>query len=313
MELIRGLHNLRPEHRGSVVTVGAFDGIHRGHLGVLEQLRRCGEELALPTTAVVFEPLPREYFQPLEAPPRITNLRERLQALAATGIDRVLVMVFNEALQAWSADDFIERVFVGGLGARHIVLGDDFRFGNAREGDFSYAQAAAQRHGYSVEKMDTVLIDGERVSSTRLRAALMAGDFVEAERLLGRPYTMTGRVEYGRQLGRTLDTPTANVRLDRIRSPLAGVFTVRVSGAGLDNVDGVANVGTRPTVDDSLTASLEVHLLDRKVDLYGRRLTVTFLHKLRDEQKFDSLEALKDNIQLDKTHARAWHKAHPAI
>ena len=311
MELIRGLHNLRPRHRGCAVTVGAFDGIHRGHLTVLEHLKVHARELSLPSTVIVFEPLPREYFAPLEAPPRITNFRERLKALADTGVDRVLVLSFNEELRAMSADEFIRRVFVEGLGARYIVLGDDFRFGNSREGDYDYALAQAEHYGYEVQRTDTLAVDGERVSSTRLRRVLAEGEFAEAQALLGRPFTMTGRVEHGRKLGRELGAPTANIRIGRIRSPLSGVYAVRVDGAGLDAADGVANVGTRPTVGDSLLATLEVHLLDRQCDLYGQRLTVRFLHKLRDEKKYDSLDALKLGIATDIKNAGQWLAEHP--
>lgn len=311
MELIRGLHNLRPRHRGCAVTVGAFDGVHRGHQAVLAHLKAKAEALSVPTTVIVFEPLPREYLSPLQAPPRITNLRERLQALEGTGVDRVLVLKFDDHLRSMSADEFIERVFVDGLGARYIALGDDFRFGNSREGDFEYARAKADHYGYEVQRTDTFEVEAERVSSTRLREVLELGEFGLAARLLGRPFTMTGRVEHGRKLGRELGAPTANIRIGRIRSPLAGVYAVRVDGPGLHAADAVANVGTRPTVDDSLKATLEVHLLDRQCDLYGERLTVRFLHKLRDEKKYDSLDALQAGIANDIANARHWLAEHP--
>jgi len=279
---------------------------------VLEHLGARARELGLPSTVIVFEPLPREYFRPLEAPPRITNFRERLQALDDAGVDRVLVLKFNEELRAMSAEDFIRRVFVEGLGARYIALGDDFRFGNSREGDFDYARAAAARYGYRVERTDTLTLAGERVSSTRVREALMAGDFALAAQLLGRWFTMTGRVEHGRKLGRELNAPTANIRIGRIRSPLSGVYAVRVDGAGLEQAPGVANVGVRPTVNDGVRANLEVHLLGQAVDLYGQRLTVRFLHKLREEKKFESLDALKAGIAADIEQAGQWLAAHPA-
>lgn len=310
MELIRGLHNLREEHRGCAVTVGAFDGIHRGHQGVLAHLKAKAADLGLPSTVIVFEPLPREYFRPLEAPPRITNFRERLTFLAETGIDRVLVLKFDESLRAMTAEQFIRRVFVDGLGAQYIALGDDFRFGNSREGDFEYAQAMSEKFGYEVQPTGTIELAGERVSSTRIREALAAGHFEESALLLGRPYTMTGRVEHGKKLGRELGSPTANIRIGRIRSPLAGVYVVLASGAGLDAAPGVANVGTRPTVADSLRANLEVHVLDHTGDFYGQRLTVEFLCKLREEKKYDSLEALKAGIAGDIDQARAWLAEH---
>ena len=311
MELIRGLQNLRPKHRGCAVTVGAFDGVHRGHQAVLQRLKARAFELGLPSTVIVFEPLPREFFRPQEAPPRITNFRERLSALAATGVDRVLVLPFNKKMRSMSADDFITMVFVEGLGARYIELGDDFRFGNSREGDFEYAQQFAEQYNYQVERTETVTIDGARVSSTRIREALLAGDFADVERLLGRSFTLTGRVEYGQQLGRTLGCPTANIRIERLRSPLSGVYAVRVDGPQLAGIAGVANVGTRPTVSDGTRANLEVHLIDRTENLYGKRLTVCFMHKLREEKKFDSLDALKAAIDADIHAARNWLASHP--
>jgi len=310
MELIRGLHNLREEHRGCAVTVGAFDGIHRGHQGVLAHLKSKAADLGLPSTVIVFEPLPREYFRPLEAPPRITNFRERLTFLAETGVDRVLVLKFDESLRAMTAEQFIRHVFVDGLGAQYIALGDDFRFGNSREGDFENAQAMSEKFGYEVQPTGTIELAGERVSSTRIREALAAGHFDEAALLLGRPYTMTGRVEHGKKLGRELGSPTANIRIGRIRSPLAGVYVVLASGAGLEAAPGVANVGTRPTVADSLRANLEVHVLDRTGDFYGQRLTVEFLCKLREEKKYDSLDALKAGIAGDIDQARVWLAEH---
>lgn len=306
MDLIRGLHNLRSEHRGCAVTVGAFDGIHLGHQAVLRHLSSCALARDLLSTVIVFEPLPREYFRPLEAPPRITNFRERLALLSSTGIDRVLVLKFNEELRGMSAEDFVSRVFVEGLGARYIALGDDFRFGNSREGDYDYVRRLAEKFNYEVQPTGTLEIADTRVSSTRIRTALAEGHFVEAQALLGRPFTMTGRVEHGRKLGRELGAPTANIRINRIRSPLSGVFAVRVDGPGLESAAAVANVGTRPTVDDGLKANLEVHLLDRQCDLYGQRLEVRFLHKLREEIKYESLDALKEGIAKDIDNARHW-------
>jgi len=310
MELIRGLHNLREEHRGCAVTVGAFDGIHLGHQAVLGHLKSKANDMGLPSTVIVFEPLPREYFRPLEAPPRITNFRERLTFLAGTGVDRVLVLKFDESLRAMSAEQFIRRVFVDGLGAEYIALGGGLRFGNSREGDFAFAQAMSEKFGYEVHQTSTIELSGERVSSTRIRETLAEGGFQEAALLLGRPYTMTGRVEHGKKLGRELGSPTANIRIGRIRSPLAGVYVVLATGAGLDGVPGVANVGTRPTFNDSLQANLEVHILDVDGDFYGQRLTVEFLCKLREEKKYESLEALKTGIAADVKQARAWLSEH---
>lgn len=306
MELIRGQHNLKPHHRGCAVTIGAFDGVHLGHQAVLRHLRDQAETMAIPTTVVTFEPLPREYLKPLQAPPRITTLRDKWPLLEQCQVDRVLCLPFNNALRSLSARAFVERIFVDGLGVRYLAFGDDFRFGNQREGDLEYVRALADEFGYAVAPTPTLELAGERVSSTRIRAALAAAEFQQAAALLGREFEMAGRVLHGRKLGRELGTPTANIALHRIRSPLQGVFAVRVWGGGLEAAPGVANVGVKPTVSDSLEATLEVHVLEGSPDLYGRRLTVRFLHKLREEQKFPSLEALKEGIAADKVAAREW-------
>jgi len=306
MELIRGLHNLRPRHRGCVVTLGAFDGVHHGHQAVIGHLLTKARELSLPSVVIVFEPLPREYLAPLEAPARLMSFREKFVALRELGVDRVLRIRFNERLRTMSAQQFIDDIFVAGLGVKYVVLGDDFRFGNDRQGDFEFIQSEGQRYGYAAVPTPTEKLEGERVSSTRIREVLAAGEFDLAETLLGRPYSMTGRVVYGRQLGGELGVPTANMELHRLRSPLSGVFPVLVNGAGLEDAHGVANVGVRPTVNDSIKANLEVHLLDREINLYGKRIEVTFRHKLRDEMKFESLEELKENILRDVNTTRTW-------
>lgn len=306
MELIRGLHNLRPRHRNCVATLGAFDGVHLGHQAVIRQLQARARELDLPTVVISFEPLPREYLRPLEAPARLMSFREKCVAMACLGVDRMLRVRFNEELRTMPPQAFIDRVFVEGLGVRHLVLGDDFRFGRAREGDYEMIAAQGERYGYQAETTDTFTLDGERVSSTRIRKALEEADFALAERLLSRPYSIAGKVVYGRQLGRDLGFPTANLQLHRLRAPLSGVYVVRVSGPGLDGVSGVANVGTRPTVDDSIRANLEVHLLEGRPDLYGRHIEVTFLHKLREEQRFPSVDVLREQIAADVAEAHAW-------
>ena len=310
MELIRGRHNLRPHHRGCAVTIGAFDGVHLGHQSVLTHLRQQAKSLEVPTTVVTFEPLPREYLRPLEAPPRITTLRDKWPLLAECGVDRVLCLPFNESLRQLSAREFVEEVFVSGLGVRYLAFGDDFRFGNRREGDLDYVRALADEFGYAVAPTPTMELGGDRVSSTRIRAALAEADFELAAQLLGRPFELAGRVLHGQKLGRQLDAPTANIALHRIRSPLQGVYAVRVCGGGLEEAPGVANVGVKPTIGESLEATLEVHVLEGSPDLYGERLTVRFRHKLRDEQKFPSLDALKAGIAADKANARTWLANH---
>jgi riboflavin kinase/FMN adenylyltransferase len=306
MELIRGLHNLRPAHRGCVATIGAFDGVHIGHQAVISHLLEKSAELDLPAAIIVFEPLPREYFSPVQAPARIMSFWEKCRELDALGVDRVLRIRFNEQFRRMSAQQFVDDVFVAGLGVRYVVLGDDFRFGSDRQGDYKFIQEQGKRYGYEAGPTPTRLINGERVSSTRIREALENARFSEAESLLGRPYSISGKVIYGRQLGRTIGTPTANLELRRLRAPLSGVYVVEVSGAGLEAARGVANVGVRPTVDDSIKANLEVHLLDREIGLYGQHIEVTFRHKLREEQKFGSVDELKENIARDIENTRDW-------
>ncbi len=299
MELIRGIHNLKPHHRGCVATIGAFDGIHHGHRAVLQQLLDKGKELGLPTVVIVFEPLPSEYFSPLEAPARLTSFRERFVALQDYAIDRLFRIRFTAELSRLNAETFIEKIFVKGLGVRYMVVGDDLRFGYRREGDYHLLKSAGQKEGFEVVATSTFTEKGQRVSSTRIRQALETADFKLAERLLGRPYTISGKVMVGRRLGRTLGSPTANLQLNRLKTALSGVYAVEVSGLGERLIPGVANVGTRPTVDDKIKAMLEVHLLNFDEDIYGKHINVVFRHKIREEKKFSSLEELKTNIHVD--------------
>jgi riboflavin kinase/FMN adenylyltransferase len=239
------------------------------------------------------------------------SFREKFRAMEQLGVDRLLRIRFNDQLRAMSAQQFVEQVFVAGLAVKYVVLGDDFRFGNDRQGDVQYIQQQGEIHGYDAGPTPTREWDGSRVSSTRIREALENADFERAEDMLGRPYSIAGKVIYGRQLGATIGTPTANLELRRLRAPLAGVYAVEVSGAGLEAARGVANVGVRPTVDDSIKANLEVHLLDRQIHLYGQHIEVTFRHKLRDEKKFGSLEELKTNIARDIASTRVWFDNRP--
>lgn len=308
MELIRGLQGLRPRHRGCVLSIGNFDGVHLGHQAVLGQLAEAGGKLNLPTLVVMFEPQPQEYFLGANTPPRLMRLREKLQALRRYSVDRVLVLPFNESLAHMPAAEFIERLLVQGLDARYVAVGDDFRFGHQRQGDFALLQAAGEQHGFQVVNMHSFNIDGERVSSTRIRQALAAGDMATATKFLGRSYRMTGRVARGAQRGRTIGFPTANLYLHRKVTPVQGVFAVEMFGVEGEPQPGVANVGIRPTVDGTRSL-LEVHLLNFSGDLYGRYVEVAFLKKLRDEKRFESLEALKAQIVHDAETARAYFAA----
>ncbi len=308
MQLIRGLHNLRDGHRPCVATIGNFDGVHLGHEAVIERLRERSVETGLPSTVMVFEPQPREFFQGEAAPARLSTFAEKWRRIAALGVDRVLCLQFNERLRSLSADAFIQRVLVDGIGVRHLAVGDDFRFGCDRRGDYPLLQAAGREQGFTVEATASFRVAGERVSSTRVRLALEAGDLAAAGALLGRPYSIFGRVGLGDQRGRTMGVPTANILLKRHKVPLRGVFVVRVAGATGQDLDGIANVGLRPTVD-GVRPSLEAHLFDFDAEIYGRKLEVTFLHRLREERRFGDLDSLRDQIMLDIGQARDWLSA----
>jgi riboflavin kinase/FMN adenylyltransferase len=306
MELIRDLHNIRSEHRPCVATIGAFDGVHLGHQLVIKALVEKARQAGLPSTVILFEPLPREYFRPHDAPPRLTNFAERFRLLAGLGVDRVLRIHFVDAIRQMSAEDFITRVFVDMLGVKQLIVGDDFAFGKGREGNFDTLLAMGKAHGFEVQDTATLEHEAERVSSTRIRECLLAGEFACVEQQLGRPYSLSGRVVMGQQLGRTIGAPTANIQLRRLRSPLAGVYAVEVDGIDGSRYRGVANVGTRPTIGDLSKAILEVHIFDFDGNLYGQHLSVLFRHKLREEKKFSSLEELKINIARDFAAGRAY-------
>jgi len=304
VELIRGLHNLRPRHRGCVATIGNFDGVHRGHQAVLAELNARAEALGLPSLAMIFEPQPAEYFAPERAPARLTRLREKLAAIAACGVGRVLLLHFDHRLAGMVPRRFVEELLIDRLGTRLLFVGDDFRFGRDRAGDHALLESYQARGFFELASLPTVRLGGERISSTRIRDALAAGDLALAERLLGRPYHVCGHVAHGFQRGRTIGFPTANIALRRRRSPVHGVYAVWVGGLGARPRAGVANVGNRPTVDGGDAFWLEVHLFDFDELIYGRHVDVRFVRKLRDEKKFESFEALKRQIQRDAAAAR---------
>ncbi|MCG6870001.1 MAG: bifunctional riboflavin kinase/FAD synthetase [Gammaproteobacteria bacterium] len=305
MELIRGLHNLRPRHRGCVATIGNFDGVHLGHQTVLGQLANKGAERGLPTQVIVFEPLPREFFAGAKSPARLTRFREKVLALRRFSVDRLLCMRFDRGLANMAPDEFVRRILVDGLGVNYLVVGDDFRYGRERGGDFGSLEQAGRRYGFDVAHMHTFEIDGNRVSSTRIRKALEVGDLSAAEMLLGRPYRMSGKVTHGDKRGRTIGFPTANIQLARQVSPVIGVYAVEMYGLDREPLPGVANVGRRPTVG-GVEQRLEVHLFDFDRDIYQRHVDVEFQHKLRDEKRFDSVEALIRQIEVDVEAARSY-------
>jgi riboflavin kinase/FMN adenylyltransferase len=310
MELIRGLYNLRGDHHDCVATIGNFDGFHLGHQAVIEQCSQKSIELGLPVTLITFEPQPREYFHPQSAPARLTRLREKIQVLRGYGVGRLLCLPFNAHLAGLDPETFIREILVDGVGVKYLVVGDDFRFGKDRAGTFSLLQQAGVRHGFEVASMHTFCMGDDRVSSTRVREALECGDLVTAQSLLGRPYAMSGRVAHGDKRGRTIGFPTANVFLHRTASPVAGVFAVVMDGVDTAPVAGVANVGSRPTVGGT-RALLEVHLFDFDRDIYGRHVQVSFLKKIRDERRFESFEALQQQIRLDAGEAKDFFRSTP--
>ena len=310
LELIRGLHNIKPQHRGCVVTIGTFDGIHHGHQILIAHLCAKSAELQLPSLLVTFEPTPREFFRGAEVPARLTRFREKFTLLEQMELNRILCIPFNERTRNISADEVIESFLVDMLGVKYIVVGDDFRFGNKAEGDYTMLKAAGDKFNFGVSHMGTLLFDHERVSSTRIRQALDVGDFPLAEKLLGRPYFMMGPVVMGQKLGAKLGTPTANIRLQRYRSAVEGVFAVTIEG--LDRTyEGSAYVGTRPTVDGK-EPLLEVHIFDFEGDIYGERLKVNFHCKFRRDVKFSSLDELNAQIRIDLDNARTWFEEHRA-
>jgi riboflavin kinase/FMN adenylyltransferase len=304
VELIRGLHNLRPRHRGCAVSIGNFDGVHRGHQAIVARLREHAARLGLPARVVLFEPQPVEFFRPQADEPRLMRLREKLAALAGLDVDGVLCLRFDRRLADMPREVFVERLLVQGLGARQLVVGPDFRFGHRRLGDLDFLAEAGAAAGFGVEVVPPLQVDGERVSSTAVRQHLSAGDLPGAARLLGRPYTLHGRVSHGDARGRTIGFPTLNLPLHRKAVSLRGVFAVRVAGLGPAPLPAVANLGWRPTVNGTYPL-LEVHVLDFSGDVYGRQVQVEFVQRLRDERRFDSLGALRRQIDDDVRAARA--------
>jgi riboflavin kinase / FMN adenylyltransferase len=300
MQLIRRLDS--PPVRDCVITIGAFDGIHRGHQELIARLLLHAGRLRLPPVLLSFEPLPREFLQAQQPPARLTNLRERWRLLQGRGLERLCLLRFGEPLRSQSATQFMERLQAARV--RVVVVGHDFRFGRGGQGDARWCAEHAAQYGFTLDVVDPVQIDGERASSGGVRMALAAGDFARASRLLGRPYSMRGRVRAGARLGRQLGFPTANLPVRRRRVALEGVFAVRVfAGAALNGWPGVASLGTRPMVGGG-SWLLEVHLFDFAGDLYGQELEVEFVERLRAEQRFESMDAMVQQMKLDAAAAR---------
>jgi riboflavin kinase / FMN adenylyltransferase len=306
MRIIRGLSHLEPLKQGCILTIGNFDGVHLGHRMVIQKLAQHARHLNLPVVVMIFEPQPLEYFVKTEAPARLTRLREKVLQFISLPVDDLLVLKFDAHFANLEAEDFIQDILLDKLNVKHLVVGDDFHFGKARRGNFALLKTAGLRAGFTVEDTCSMQLDGLRVSSSAIRKALASGDLANAERLLGRPFSICGRVVEGDQLGRTLGFPTANIKLFRKNTPLSGVFAVAMTGINNRRIQGVANVGTRPTLSGAPKVVLETHLFDFNDNCYGQAVEVHFLKKLRDEQRFASLDALKAQIAKDVIAARAF-------
>jgi len=310
MQLVRGLHNLKPEHRNCAVTIGNFDGVHHGHQALLRLLSEKARGINIPSALMSFDPLPHEYFSKSKPAPRLTSARERYTLIAeldeSLRPDMLLILRFGDWLAQLSAEEFVSKVLVDALAVKAVVIGDDFRFGKGRTGDYDYLKTAGDKHGFEVLALSTHSVDNMRVSSTGIRQALLDDRLSDAERMLGKPYRICGRVAHGDKRGRTIGFPTANIRLNRPAIPMSGVYSVTMCSPELGDVQGIANIGKRPTVD-GVRDQLEVHLFDFEKDIYGMNICVSFHHKIRDEKKFDSFELLKQQIQLDCVRARELH------
>ena len=305
MQLIRGLHNLTSPLPPCVVTIGNFDGIHLGHQHVLEQLKNAASQRNLPATVIIFEPQPIEFFAPDKAPKRLSRFREKLNYLKSQNIDYLLCLKFDQKLSTLDANDFVKTILIDGVNTHHLVIGDDFRFGKNRLGDFVLLRECGREFGFDIENSDTLLIDGHRVSSTRIRGSIQNDDFLQAEQLLGRPYSLSGKVSHGKKLGRELGFPTINIKMGDKTLIVKGIFAVRVKGIDNRVLPGVASIGTRPTVN-GVDTILEVYILDFDQDVYGYCVDVEFLHKIRDEEKFDSLDELTRHIKDDINKAKTY-------
>lgn len=302
MELLRGTNDLRATHRGGIVTLGSFDGLHRGHQVLLAQTLQWAKQLGVPAAMLTFEPMPREFLQAATPPARLTNFRERWRLLEPLALDALIVLRFNDRLRSLTGDQFVE-ILTRDLAVRGLVVGHDFRFGKAGQADAAFLVDAGHRHGFDVRVVEPVSAEGERVSSTAIRDALADGRFEQAKVLLGRPYSIRGRVVPGAKLGRQLGFPTANIRVRRRKLPLGGIYAVRVHGIGAGAMGGVASLGTRPTVD-GVEPLLETFVFDFAGDLYGRELEIEFVAHLRDEERFESLDALVEQMRIDERRAR---------
>jgi len=304
MRLIRGLSQLEPFRNGCVLTIGNFDGLHLGHRTVIKKLAERGKTLGLPVVIMIFEPQPLEYFLKDNEPSRLMRLREKVIEFAKLPVDHLLIVKFNRHFANYDAEQFIDDILIKKLNVKHLVIGDDFHFGKARRGNFALLKDKGKAYGFSVEDTGSYQSEGLRVSSTLIRDALSAGDLAQAERLLGHCYSVCGRVAHGDKRGRTIGYPTANIKMFRKNTPVNGVFAVTMTGIDDLEFEGIANVGTRPTIDGDARVILETHLFDFDKEIYGRYVEVHFKQKIRDEMRFASMEQLKAQIVKDVAEAK---------
>ena len=308
MKVFRGLPNA-DARRPCALTIGNFDGVHRGHRALLAHVTDAAKQMGLEAAVMTFEPHPREFFAKLSgdesrAPARIANLRDKLQSLAAAGIDRVIVEHFNARFAALSPEAFIKDILVDGLHVKWLIVGDDFCFGSKRAGTFAMLANAGREFGFEVTSLPTIMHDQERISSSAVRSTLLAGDFQRTAKLLGHPYAISGRVLHGKKLGRTIGFPTLNLRIAHKHPALSGIFVVQVHGLSENPLPAVASMGVRPTVEDNGRVLLEVHIFDYADQCYGKLIRVEFLQKLRDEEKYEDLTLLTEAIHADALAAR---------
>ncbi|NOQ34822.1 MAG: bifunctional riboflavin kinase/FAD synthetase [Methylococcaceae bacterium] len=309
MHVIRGLAHLEPLKNGCVLTIGNFDGLHLGHKAVIDKLVQQGERLDLPVVVIIFEQQPLEYFLGDNAPSRLMRLREKVIQFSQLPIDELLILRFNRHFADYEADDFVQELLVDKLKVKHLVIGDDFHFGKARRGNFALLKERGQQFGFEVEDTQSCLQAEHRISSTLIRDALGVGNLKLAKQMLGRDYSVCGRVAHGDKRGRTLGFPTANIEMFRKNTPVDGVFAVTMTGIDNKEFQGVANVGTRPTFDGSSKVILETHLFDFNQEIYGSYVEVHFKHKIRNEIRFESLEQLKTQINEDVVVAKQFFQS----
>ncbi len=298
MELIRGIHNIRPEHHGCVATIGNYDGVHLGHTEIIKRLKRRAKRHGVSSVVIIFEPQPEEFFIHDECPARLSRLREKFHLIAERGVDRLLVFKFNRLLATLKPEHFVRNLLVDKLGVKALIIGDDFKFGRARRGNFKTLLNLGRAYDFEVEQTPAFLFIGKRISSTSIRSLLHHGYMKEAERMLGHPYCMEGRVVYGHRRGREWGFPTANLDLHRVESPVSGIFAVKVHGLAEEPLKAVAYAGTRPIIDDPRSV-LEVHVFDYDADCYGAYIKVQFVGKIREDIEFESFDVMAEQVRRD--------------